>query len=95
MSILREPLHLLTFLVDSFVFPRALSWAMLKNISFLLWEVIYESGTSGDAGATMRAHSICGIATSSAFFKNWSIANVFDAAPWRMVIKFGVYFFLF
>ena len=39
---------------------------------FLLCEVIVESGASDGEGATVRAHSIRGIATSSAFFKNWS-----------------------
>ena len=55
-----------------FVSPRRPSCAMLKNgISFLLREVIVHSGASSEDGSTPRAHSICGIATSSAFLKNW------------------------
>ena len=67
---------------------------MSKNgISFLLREVIYESGASGEAGATVRAHSIRVIATSSAFFMNWSIARCFGCG--FLAIQCCVYFFLF
>ena len=67
-----------------FVSPWAPSRAMSENdISFLLREVIYESGASSEDGTTVRAHSIRGIATPSAFFKNWSIASVLDVASWR------------
>ena len=62
-----------------FVSPRCLSCAMSKNgISFLLREVIVQSGASSEEVAAPRAHSIHGIATSSAFFKNWSISNVLE-----------------
>ena len=74
--------------------PRAPSRAVSKNaISFLLREVIYESGASGEAGSTVRAHSIRSIATSSAFFKNWSVANVLDAASWRSNSVFTSFYF--
>ena len=64
-----------------FVSPRRPSRAMLKNgISYLLREVIVHSGASSEDGVAPRAHSIHGIATSSAFFKNWSISNVLEAA---------------
>ena len=54
-----------------FVSPRCPSRAMSKNgISFLLREVIVQSGASSEEVATPRADSIRGIATSSAFFKN-------------------------
>ena len=67
-----------------FVCPRLPSRAMLKNgISFLLREVIVNSGASSEDGAAPRAHSIRGIATSSAFFKNWSISSVLEAASWK------------
>ena len=67
-----------------FVSPRRSSRAMSKNgISFLLREVIVHSGASSEDGATPRAHNICGIATSSAFFKNWSISSVLEAASWK------------
>ena len=42
-----------------------------------------ESGTSSEEGSTVKAHSIRGIATSSAFLKNWSISSVLDAASWK------------
>ena len=71
-SICGEPLVLLNNRPRRlFVSPRRLSCAMSKNgISFLLREVIVHSGASSEGGAAPRAHSIRGIATSSAFFKN-------------------------
>ena len=66
-----------------FVSPRSPSHAMSKNgISYLLREVIFESGACREDGAALRAHSIRGIATSSAFFKNWSVSSVLDASSW-------------
>ena len=60
------------------------SRAMSKiGISFLLREVIVHSGASPNDVAAPRAHSIRGIATSSAFFRNWSLASVLEAASWR------------
>ena len=41
------------------------------------------SGASSNDVAAPNAHSIRGIATSSAFFKNWSLASVLEAASWR------------
>ena len=67
-----------------FVSPRNPSRAMSKNgISFFLREVIVHSGASPYDVAAPRAHSIRGIATSSAFFRNWSLASVLEAASWR------------
>ena len=67
-----------------FVSPRCPSRAMSKNgISFFLREVIVHSGASSEAVAAPRAHSIRGIATSSAFFCNWSLRSVLEAASWR------------
>ena len=66
------------------VSPRNPSRAMSKNgISFLLREVIVHSGASLNDAAAPRAHSIRGIATSSAFFRNWSLSSVLEAASWR------------
>ena len=54
---------------------------MSKNgIPFLLREVIVHAGASSEDGAAPRAHSIRGITTSFAFFKNWSISSVLEAA---------------
>ena len=53
-----------------FVSPRCPSRAMSKNgISFLLREVIIQSGASPEEVAAPRALSIRGIATSSAFLR--------------------------
>ena len=76
-SFVNRPHHL-------FVSPRAPSRAMSKNgISYLLREVIVESGASNEERSTVKAHSILGIATSSTFLKNWSISSVLDAASWK------------
>ena len=67
-----------------FISPRCPSRAMSKNaISYFLREVIVHSGASSESVAAPRANSIRGIATSSAFFKNWSLASVLVAASWR------------
>ena len=57
--------------------------AMSNNgFSYLLREVIVHSGASSNNVAAPNAHSIRGIATS-AFFRNWSLASVLEAASWR------------
>ena len=67
-----------------FLSPRCPSRAMSKNgISYLLQEVIVQSGASSQSEQAPRAHSIRGIATSSAFFRNWSLRSVLEAAFWR------------
>ena len=38
------------------------------------------SGASSNDVAAPKAHSIRGIVTSSAFFKNWSLSSVLEAA---------------
>ena len=59
----------------------------------MLREVIFESGACSEEGASLRAHSIRGIATSSAFFKNWSIDSILDAASWRFNSDFISFYF--
>ena len=77
-----------------FVSPRAPSRAKSKNgISYLLREAIVESGASSEEGATVKAHNIRSIATSSAFFKNWSNSSVFDAASWKSYSVFTSFYF--
>ena len=67
---------------------------MSKNaISYFLRKVIVHSGASSEAVAATRAHSIRGIASSSAFFKNWSLASVLDAASWRSNTVFTSFYF--
>ena len=64
-----------------FVSPRCPSRTLSKNgISYFLREVIVHSGASSGDGTAPRAHSIRGIAKSSAFFKNWSLQKVLEAA---------------
>ena len=41
------------------------------------------SGASSNDVAAPKAHSIRSIATSSAFFKNWFLSTVLEAASWR------------
>ena len=67
-----------------FVPSRCPSRAMSKNgISFLLREVIVNSGASSRDVAAPRAHSIYGIATSSVFFRNCSLFSVLEATSCR------------
>ena len=67
-----------------FVSSKCPSRAMSKNgISYMLREVIVQSGASSPSGQVPRVHSIRGIATSSAFFRNWSLRSVLEAASWR------------
>ena len=74
--------------------PRCPSRAMSKNgISFFLREVIVQSGASSEVVATPKAHSIRDIATSSAFFKNWSLSSVLEAASWRSNTVFTLFYF--
>ena len=48
----------------------------------MLREVIVQSGASSQSGQVPRAHSIRGIATSSAFLRNGSLRSVLEAASW-------------
>ena len=67
-----------------FISPKCPSRAMSKNgISHLLREVIVQLGASSQSDQAPRAHNIHGIATSSAFFCNWSLRSVLEAAAWR------------
>ena len=95
---LREYLKRTSSFVDRppclFVLPRSPSRAMSKNgISYLLREVIFESGACKEDGAALRAHSILGIATSSAFSRNWSVSSVLDAASWWSNSVFTSFYF--
>ena len=77
-----------------FVSPRAPLRAVSKNgILYLLREVIVESGASSGEGSTVKAHSIRGIATSSAFFKNWFISSILDVASWKSNSVFTSFYF--
>ena len=76
-----------------FVSSRRPSRAMSKNgISYLLREVIVHSGASSNDVAAPKAHSIRGIATSSAFFKNWSLSSILEATSWRSNMVFTSFY---
>ena len=76
-----------------FVSSKCPSRAFSKNgISYMLRAVIVQSAASSQSGQVPRAHSIRGIATSSAFLRNWSLRSVLEAASWRSNTG---YFFLF
>ena len=75
-----------------FVSPKCPSRAKSKNgISYMLRERIVQSGASSQSGQATRAHSIRGMATSSAFFQNWSLRSVLEAASWRSNTVFASY----
>ena len=79
-----------------FVSPKA-TWRQLsKNaLSFFLREVIsqaYASGSSPGPSARPRAHSIRGMATSSAFLKNFPVRKVLEAACWRSASVFTSFY---
>ena len=77
-----------------FVSSKCPSRAMSKNgISYMLREVIVQSGASLQSGQVPRAHSIRVIATSSAFFRNWSLRSVLEAASWRSNTVFTSFLF--
>ena len=77
-----------------FVSPRCPSRAMSKkDLFFFLREVIVHSGASSEAVEAPRAHSIRGIAASSAFFRNWSLSSVLEAASWRSNTVFTSFYF--
>ena len=66
-----------------FVSSKCPSRAMSKNeISYMLHAIIIQSSASSWSGQVPRAHSIRGIATSSAFFRNWSLRSVLEEASW-------------
>ena len=76
-----------------FVSSKCPSRAMSKNgISYMLREVIVQSGASSQCDQVPQVHSIRGIATSSAFFRNWSLRSVLEAASWRSNMVFTFFY---
>ena len=77
-----------------FVSPRSRSRPLSKNaLSFFLRETISGAGALGvDEGPSPRAHSIRGVSTSMAFFKNWSVSDVLKAATWRSNTVFASFY---
>ena len=67
-----------------FVSSTCPSRAMSKNeISYMLRAFIIQSSASSRSGQVPRAPSIGGIATSSAFFRNWSLRSALEVASGR------------
>ena len=60
---------------------------------FFCRKVIVQSGASSEEVAAPEAHSIRGIATSSAFFKSWSLSSVLEAASWKSNSVFTSFYF--
>ena len=79
-----------------FVSPRCPWKAISKNaISFFIREVIREAESSlSDPGPSARqgAHSVRGMATSTAFLNNLSISKVLEAATWRSPLVFTTFY---
>ena len=64
-----------------FVSSTCSSRAVSKNeISYMLSAFIIQSSASSRSGQVPRAPSIGGIATSSAFFRNWSLRSALEVA---------------
>ena len=79
-----------------FVSPKNPNRAISKNaISFFLRQVISQAHESvGDPGPSVRhrAHSVRGMATSAAFFKNIAIPKILQAANWRSASVFSSFY---
>ena len=76
-----------------FVSSKCPSRAMSKNgKSYMLREIIVQSGASSHYDQVPRAHSIRGIATSSAFFRNWSLRSILEVASWRSNMVFTSFY---
>ena len=76
-----------------FVSPCSTSRSMsMDGISYFLRVVIHEAGASREVGVPVRAHSIKGISTSTAFHENWSVASVLAVASWRSTVVFAAFY---
>ena len=66
-----------------FVSPSCPTRALSKNaVSFFLREVIHGAEATRPEVGAVRAHDVCGVSTSVAFHRNWSVSSVLDAATW-------------
>ena len=76
-----------------FVSPRRPSRAMSKNaVSFFLCEVIHAAGASRPEVGSVHAHEICGVSTSVAFHRNWSVSAVLESATWSSSSVFSSFY---
>ena len=84
-----------------FVSPHAPSHPLSKNaLSFFLRSVILQSSSSSSStlsssssarSSSFPAHSICGMATSTAFSRNVSLSSILEAASWRSSVFASFY----
>ena len=73
-----------------FVSPRHPSRAISKNaVSFFLRDVI--TAARPEVG-NVRAHDICGVSTSVAFYRNWSLSAVLESATWSSSSVFSSFY---
>ena len=69
------------------------SHPLSKNaLSFFMRQVIIDADAFWEDAAP-RAHSVCGMATSAAFLRNWSVSKVLEAATWRSNPVFASFYF--
>ena len=78
-----------------FVAPKAPSRPISKNsISFFLRKVIIEAQAARNNDPIgIRAHSVRGIATSTAYAHNYSVARILEAATWKSASIFSSCYF--
>ena len=76
-----------------FLSPRRPSHALLKNATpFFLREVIHGAGAARPEVGSMRAYSVRGVSTSTAFHQNWSVASVLESATWPCSSVFASFY---
>ena len=76
-----------------FVSPCCPSRALSKNaVSFFLRDVITAAGASRPEVGNVRAHDICGVSTSVAFHRNWSVSAVLESATWSSSLVFSSFY---
>ena len=54
---------------------------------------ILNAGAMEEGALPPRAHSVWAVATSAAFFRNWSVSKVLEAATWRSNPVFTSFYF--
>ena len=76
-----------------FVSPCRPSRTISKNaVSFFLRDVITAAGASRPEVGNVRAHDICGVSTSVAFHRNWSVSAVLESATWSSSSVFSSFY---
>ena len=73
---------------------RRPSRVLSKNsLSHFLCQVILDAGAVDDGALLPRTHSVCAVAASAAFLRNWSVSKVLEAATWRSNPVFTLFCF--